>query len=426
MSSCTKTFCVAILTMFVTAVGNAATIINWDGNYVTANQNLQGFSSAGIAFSDTALRNPTNGYSGTSSNFYGGASVDSGQGKMAQPIVRNNGTQDTITVPLDTSTKLNQNEHMTAVWLWKQAGFLNGLESGAVVVTSMYCWINYGFGNFYNFTGRFVIAQSSKYYISQNVRGTGAATNVLQIANMSAVQWYAYWPTGTLDSIGAPATIGAFTNITGVGIWQECIRNGNGAKDASMEMQTFRVQGYKIDEPLTNWTANSQMSPSQTTTQTVAGMHCTIMTNLFNGSGKLVKRGAGVLTFRCTISPGFSPGTVDIAEVDGIVQLGSINGRALLNIENGDRISLTNMDASVDLSNLDVFFVNRTASGTTNWFLTVDSSFVSTFHSISATTPYVPIVIYEPSRVGVVVLPEPMAPLCVLCIGAMLGLRRRS
>jgi hypothetical protein len=128
----------------------------------------------------------------------------------------------------------------------------------------------------------------------------------------------------------------------------------------------------------------------------------------FSGTGTVTKTGVQTNYFTGAISPGASAGTISIDESQGAMEFGRDADTVELLIEDGDLLELTSFDTALDLSMIDATFLDTTAPGTTNWFLTCDAGIANTFNSENYTNGLSGTVIYDTgnNRVGAVVVPE--------------------
>ena len=131
------------------------------------------------------------------------------------------------------------------------------------------------------------------------------------------------------------------------------------------------------------------------------------------------------------VMPGFSIGDLTFRRVDGTFYFGTNGNPATIHIEVGggtsDRILFENMNADIDLANVDVVFDGSGNQGATNWFLlsnriTTDSE----FNNVSAEPGTIVVDViydYDNDMVGAVIMPEP-AIFGLLLVGAALLKRR--
>jgi len=125
-----------------------------------------------------------------------------------------------------------------------------------------------------------------------------------------------------------------------------------------------------------------------------------VYSNRYLGSVSPGLGGAGTITF---VGGLYTGGTA--------VVLGEVGDPLLLNIENGDQVIATTMDARVNLNALDVKFLDTTTPGTTNWFLQTANGFAGgAFNNIDWGIFNGYCVSNVPgmeSYIGAVVVPEP-------------------
>lgn len=216
-----------------------ALIVDWGGNYVTAStvpfSNLNGTSTqyGGFSGGNPILLSPSSGYSGTSATFYGQATV-SGSFSGSTGITNDALNGDRI--------EIKQNSQaISAVFLWKQTDFLNGLNGGTL---NLAAGSSIG-GNVVTYAsgvpGRAVLRLGSIYYISQSVfTGTGAFS-----ADLTTLNWFDYDPATSLTTIGSAANIftgGQISNVTEVGYFTG-VTNGasNAVRVSSVEFNAIAV-----------------------------------------------------------------------------------------------------------------------------------------------------------------------------------------
>jgi hypothetical protein len=136
-----------------------------------------------------------------------------------------------------------------------------------------------------------------------------------------------------------------------------------------------------------------------------------------------------------SLSPGLpasDAGRLDMYENESsTLSLGQSAGDLVLNIDvtssggvggvDHDQVNLVNMDAPVNLGNIDLVVTSTQTGMQTNWFLTADSGVTGTFNSEMVPWPYG--VVYETNRVGIWVIPEPAV---LGTLGVLALLLRRS
>ncbi len=227
------------------SVSHAATIVNWGGNSVTADQdfsnntstsNYGGFDQNG----DPLLLSPASGYTG--GHFYGHIEVTVAGAANAGFGVINSGSSDVIRIKRD-STVIN------AVLLWKQADFSEGLDNGNVALDStstmsMVLDSRAGFD-----AGRAVIrlegGSQDGYYISQETpfSATGAAGNTVSLTSLT---WLAYDPATDLGGIAGVETNlitgGRIEHVTEVGFHARSTSGSN-----RFDLKSFAVTA--VPEP---------------------------------------------------------------------------------------------------------------------------------------------------------------------------------
>jgi hypothetical protein len=141
------------------------------------------------------------------------------------------------------------------------------------------------------------------------------------------------------------------------------------------------------------------------------GQEILVVQGTVSGTGTVTKTGVQTSYFIGAISPGASAGTLTIEESQGAVRFSKDSDLVELLVEDGDLLELTSFETALDLSMIDAMFLDTTAPGTTNWFLTCDAGIANTFNSVNYTNGYAGTVIYDTgnNRAGAVVVPEPAA-----------------
>jgi hypothetical protein len=151
-----------------------------------------------------------------------------------------------------------------------------------------------------------------------------------------------------------------------------------------------------------------------------------VFTGLISGTGTFAEATGLTNTMVGTLSPGFSPGTLVFDQATGVFVFGTTGTPLTLQIENGDLVVMTNLAAPLDLSTIDVTFLNATTLHATNWFLACASGITNGFHATNFVMYTSGHVVYDNAggRVGVWIVPEP-AWLCAPG-AAIAWLRRRA
>lgn len=213
-------------------------MVTWgaSADMVASNQNF----ANGLGTSVLDLSTPANpavgaGYDTFSPVFFAAFAATSGNAAELLRINDNanpeDGTGDTMLLKLDTNSVVTENSGgFTAVWTQDgdggDGGFLNGAETGDVMLANMKVQVKVGFGSGSASEMRFVIRKNGQFYISgdcggvSSVKQTGANTSpyeVIQLPNPYMVDWYAYSPETDIVPIGAPVVIDTFDGITAVG-----------------------------------------------------------------------------------------------------------------------------------------------------------------------------------------------------------------
>ncbi len=156
------------------------------------------------------------------------------------------------------------------------------------------------------------------------------------------------------------------------------------------------------------------------------------------GTGTVSKIGAQTLYLLGSIAPGFSAGELTLNEAEGAIVPGTSTDALILEmgLEAGgacDLLTFANMDAPIDLANIDLHLaLNGTTSfGVTNWFLVSNALLNNDFSTTMLTGPHAAKVIWlgksdDGLSYGFTMIPEPCAGLAALAGVACYTLRRRA
>lgn len=246
------------------SVAPAAFVIDWGGDYVTANQSLgrsttqstlDYYGAAGntrqIAWSETTLLSPVANYtapSGKTANFYGGAfSSASGTGLGFQTFtsnVTNNATADRLNYrsQLNASTGLTARNGALGI-AFLQSDFQNGLNTGGVAIDATSSLTMNITAISSPFSARFMVKQGSQWYVSST---TYTTTGAKTLGGTSLVNetWAAFNPASSLDFNNASSFGGvAWTTITAVGFYAEYAL----ATTSDITARDFSVSGFSAD-----------------------------------------------------------------------------------------------------------------------------------------------------------------------------------
>ena len=255
----------------------ATLAVDWGGDYVAGNVNMRGgtggevaddFEPDGtndddrtrIAFIDDGVTSlsPAIGasYSGTSAKFYGGHEwwhIDSSSISGRNNRIQNNGAADEI--------HINQNNggsrRMYSAILWRQEDFLNGLNTGQLMLDSAAGGLslnNTTNANSGNSSFRFLVKNGSDYLLSDFVTNSTGLQSLTGAA-LDAAMWAIYTPDTnglrpedpdpTVDNQNRSQNLtfniatSALTDITGIGYYAELTSFGGGG---TFE---FQVAGFE-------------------------------------------------------------------------------------------------------------------------------------------------------------------------------------
>lgn len=240
---------------------NAALMVDWGGDYVSGNRSYSNPSAGGVAGPNSAdklggfssgapvLLSPATAYDGTSDTFYGEIIRTSGtstfttsNGGNAASWIQQNNTSDRIEIKLASSA-------VSALFLWKQTDFLNGLNTGS---------LNLGAGSTVSTAvdtyaagvpGRAVVKSAGNYYISSAIfSATGTSSS-----DLTTLSWFSYTPATSISSIGASYDLvsnGVISNVTEIGFFTGITAVvANAVRISSVEFNY--VAGAVIPEPST-------------------------------------------------------------------------------------------------------------------------------------------------------------------------------
>ena len=229
---------------FVTTSATAAVVIDWGGDYVTADTNFANqFNGGGSGpsgfggFADGAFKqlSPVSGYTG--GVFYGSVlelSNYSSAFPSSNTVIANGTTTDNIRLKSGNSTP-------TAFLLLWDAGTVSfDADSSVHTATDGYTQQSAD-------SGRLVIRSDGNYYVSQQIVAAANPNN--NVGNLTGLTWFNYDPTASPDVNGGSLVAasglvvdGAINNITQVGLYFES--SGAGAN-------VLRMQAFQVDATVT-------------------------------------------------------------------------------------------------------------------------------------------------------------------------------
>jgi len=241
----------------LTSALNAALMVDWGGNYVSSNAPFSNPDNGatppvavtqygGFSGGSPLLLSPSNGYSGTSSIFYGQIIRTSGtatftstpSGTLGGTRVTDASSTDQLALKLDSS-------NASALFLWKQTNFLNGLNTGI---------LDLGAGSTVSTTvdtfaigvaGRAVVKSAGSYYISSAIF-SGTGTSSLDLTTLS---WSTYDPATSISSIGSSFGLvsgGVIGDVTEIGFFTGVNGGTNAVRLSSVE---FNFSPAAVPEP---------------------------------------------------------------------------------------------------------------------------------------------------------------------------------
>ncbi|RYD38750.1 MAG: hypothetical protein EOP87_00975 [Verrucomicrobiaceae bacterium] len=229
----------------------AALAVNWGGTgYVNANRtfNNTGGFTGGNPDAFSIPNYPQVPASAVNTAFYGKIETFSGTSGILSSV-NNAETGDVISLKSSDSIEGVANNTGFLV-LWKQADFLNGLDTGNVGFTSSSTvtlttttYTNQSTAD----SGRMVIRAGGSYYVSSQVFN---AQNSTFNPTPTALSWFAYSPSLGINVNNASLVAanivsgGVIANVTEVGFYFETDRTANAAR-----IQDFDVNLEAIPEP---------------------------------------------------------------------------------------------------------------------------------------------------------------------------------
>lgn len=238
----------------IAAVGiaNAATIINWQGDYVvnTGTLAIGSATASGTTntwqYSSSVAKSPSSSYNGTV--FYGAIMNDSlgGPQGLTQAQLVNNAAGDRITIGSNNS---QTNQLIRGLIFFKKEDFSSLSEASNITFdsTSSITIVNAGSSGTY--TLRAAVLDGTQWYVSQTAQTSFSGT--LSIADASSANWGAWDPTGApiADDPSTFTTVGSsFTNIQAVGYFFEAFRSSG---TNSVSTSTSQITFLAIPEPST-------------------------------------------------------------------------------------------------------------------------------------------------------------------------------
>jgi hypothetical protein len=250
----------------------ATTVVNWDGDYVSANQNLQRSSSFVVAdydadgaddsvrrqaFSDATALSPAANYTTTSGNsgrFYGGmdfwridATASFSTNNFA--VQNANASDGGDTIAFGQTNGSNRRQFGAVVW--NQADFLDAVAAGGATTRSFDAsssvTLDVTTNQSNHSTWRILVRNNGQYYVS-SFNATGDAT--VNGATLGSTTWAAYNPATDLrpvpgTDVGAAGlsygtSTSALTDIEGVGFYVESV-DSNAVGDRIFRVEAFNA-----------------------------------------------------------------------------------------------------------------------------------------------------------------------------------------
>jgi len=175
-----------------------------------------------VAFSDTVARNPTyDGYPNglTSGTFYGGAVAEGAAGINLWRVTNNNPNELSFNGYTDSA-----GQTVTGMYVWNQADFLSGANTGDVTVTSMSANMYSQGASTSSGYARWVIEVSDSQYYVSDAYATARTAAEYSLNDMSSVNWYSMNPNSSMTTISETAWANPeFSAITAVGLWYQIV-----------------------------------------------------------------------------------------------------------------------------------------------------------------------------------------------------------
>lgn len=264
----TRIFLSILALAAVTDSANAALLVNWGGDYVSANANYSRSASAvntaypsgtgrskSVGWSEGTVLNPTSGYSGVSSTFYGGY-YDSHDGTVtttsnitAASRITDSGTADQLYYRFQTPTDASKTSITVGGGVsWLQNDFLN--LSAATIVFDNTSSLNMNIRTLSGGIGvRWMVKDDTQWYIS-NTSYTTSGSKSLSGASLLAETWLAFNPgTSLLEPTGTYATH-TFADVSAVGYFGWGNLTGTASTTSDLVLTAFSANGVDaVPEP---------------------------------------------------------------------------------------------------------------------------------------------------------------------------------
>ena len=238
MKTFLPSFSAAVLVSMI-PTASAAVAVSWgvSTGYVTeseqfANLDTPGMQLGGFSGGDPLQLSPTTDYTG--GTFYGAVTWTSTGSDGNYGAVEQRTGGDTIEIK-------RFNADIQAVVLWRQADFLNGLNSSSITFDAA-STASMNLTTFANFdAGRVVIrlegGPNDGYYISQETpyNGTGS-----KVANLTSLTWQLHDPAASMSTFGTVTPLvsgGLISNVTEVGFY---------TSSSATAANAFRASSFEV------------------------------------------------------------------------------------------------------------------------------------------------------------------------------------
>ncbi|MGE9291262.1 MAG: hypothetical protein ACQKBT_09745 [Puniceicoccales bacterium] len=240
----------SILAIFTVTIATAATasaqeIVDWDAGdgYVSGWVNGTGLSGGTVPFSDTIARSPSSDYTG--GTYYGGAIGDGTNGIQWWRV-------GTANMNFGGYTQEN-GDAMTAIYVWNQADFLNGYDTGETTISSFSADLYTSGSSQSQGYARWLIEVDSAYYVSDSFDVAFSTSTEYSLNDLSSVDWYSIDPTTSMTAVGSVWADEDFSNVTAVGLWYQVVderTSVTGSVSGFGNIESFSVTA--IPEPSTS------------------------------------------------------------------------------------------------------------------------------------------------------------------------------
>lgn len=244
---------------------NAALLVNWGGDYVSANVNFarstanNAFAypsgtgrSKVVAWNESTALSPSASYSGVSSTFYGGyfashdGTVTNAPNITTSARITNSGTTDQIFLRLQTPADTSKTAASVGAGVaWLKSDFLN--NSTATITFDTTSSLNITLQTLTSGADlRWMVKDGAQWYVS-NTAHTTSGSKSLSGASLLAETWLAYNPGSSLLEPSGTYASHNFTDITAVGYFGWMDISGTALTTSDIVVTAFSANA--IPEP---------------------------------------------------------------------------------------------------------------------------------------------------------------------------------